>query len=145
MTWRSSESFTDFAILIIFFIMNIASSRDLLVASEASHSQLGHVRMVPLGAGQTYHWYDVPVAVRDVAYAPGGDTVGIVCAGRGVWLYSMVRDTWVYANDERTDTLVGAFTADGRSFCSADRHEAMIVRDVAAIFNTSTRITPLAR
>jgi eukaryotic-like serine/threonine-protein kinase len=111
-------------------------SHDLLIASEASRGQLGHVRILPLDSNRIYRWYDVPAAVRDVTYASDGSTLGIVCADGGLWLYSRSQDAWAYANDKHTDTLVGAFSADGRSFWSVDRHGAVIVRDVASVFDS---------
>jgi len=82
------------------------------------------------------HWNDVVAAVRDVAYAPDGNTLGFVCADGGIWLYSAIKDFWAYANDERTDTLAAAFSPDGHLFASADRHGAVILRDVAAMLKS---------
>jgi WD40 repeat protein len=110
--------------------------RDLLIASEARHSQIGHVHVLALDARRTYRWSDVTAAVRDVAYAPDGDTLGFVCADGGTWLYSMTNDAWIYANDEHTDTLAALFSADGQLFASADRHGTVVVRDVASSFNS---------
>jgi WD40 repeat protein len=110
-------------------------SQDLLIASEARRSQTGHVRVLPLTTNRTYQWYDVSATARDVAYAPDGNTLGFVCSDGGLWLYSRPRDAWMYANDRHTDTLVGAFSADGHAFWSVDRHGSVIVRDVTRAFS----------
>jgi WD40 repeat protein len=109
-------------------------NRDILIASMPRTGQLGSVHLVSLDHSRVCHWTDVPAAVRDVQYAADGDTIGFVDTDGGTWLYSMSRDQWVYANDERTDTLVGMFSEDGRRFVSVNRRGALIVRDVVASF-----------
>jgi WD40 repeat protein len=108
--------------------------RDLLIASEAKHGQLGSVQLLPLDARRVYHWTEVAANVRDVAYAPDGDTLGFVDADGGTWLYCISRDQWVHANDERTDTIMALFSGDGRQLVSINRRGALIMRDVAASF-----------
>jgi eukaryotic-like serine/threonine-protein kinase len=111
-------------------------NRDLVIATEAKHGQLGSIQILPLDAKRVYPWTHVLTAVRDVAYAPDGDTLGFVDADGGTWLYSISRDQWVYANDERTDTIVAQFSGDGRQFVSINRRGALIVRDRAASFRS---------
>jgi WD40 repeat protein len=72
--------------------------------------------------------------VRDVAYAPDGETIGFVCSDGGTWLYSTRGDRWVYVRDHNTDTLVARFSPDGRRFASSDRQGVVIVRDVESTF-----------
>jgi WD40 repeat protein len=108
--------------------------RDLLVASEAGHDQPGGVRVIVLEPRRTYRWKDIDVAVRDLSYAPDGDTLGFVTADGSTWLYSMATDAWSYSNDARTDIFLGIFSPDGRFFATADQHGEVIIRDVAASF-----------
>jgi WD40 repeat protein len=111
--------------------------RDLMIAVEARHSQLGHVHLLALKAERIGHWDDVRAAVRDVAYAPDGDTLGFVCADGGTWLYSIRRDVWAYANSDHADTLAAAFSPDGRLFASADLHGAIVVHEAASLLDVS--------
>ncbi|HET7506308.1 MAG TPA: WD40 repeat domain-containing serine/threonine protein kinase [Kofleriaceae bacterium] len=108
--------------------------RDLLVASEASHTQAGHVDIVALGSQRALPWRSVVAAVRDIAYAPDGETIGFVCSDGGTWLYSTRGDRWVYTRDHGTDTLVARFSPDGKRFASSDRQGVVIVRDVESTF-----------
>jgi WD40 repeat protein len=114
--------------------------RDLMIAAEARHSQLGHVHLLALQAQRIGRWDDVRAAVRDVAYAPDGDTLGFVCADGGAWLYSLRRDVWAYANSEHADTLAAAFSADGRLFASADLHGSVIVHQAASMLDLSEAV-----
>ena len=109
-------------------------NRNLLIASEAKPGQLGSIHLLPLDGKRVYHWTAVAAAVRDVAYAPDGDILGFVDASGGTWLYSISRDQWVYANDERTDTVVAQFSEDGHQFVSINRRGAVIMRDITASF-----------
>jgi WD40 repeat protein len=111
--------------------------RDLVVASEASHDQPGGVRVIVLEPRRTYRWTDIDVAVRDLSYAPDGDTLGFVTADGSTWLYAMTKDAWSYSNDARIDTFQGKFSPDGRFFATADQHGDVIIRDVAASFQAA--------
>jgi eukaryotic-like serine/threonine-protein kinase len=108
--------------------------RDLLIASEAGHTQSGHVQLVALGRQRTLPWHEVSAAVRDVAYAPDGETMGFVCADGGAWLYSARSDLWVYTRDHEADTSIALFSPDGKSLVSADRQGRVVARDVATTF-----------
>jgi WD40 repeat protein len=109
--------------------------RDLLIASQAYKGHPGHVRILALNNQRTYHWTEITAPAHNLAYAPDGNTLGFVCSDGSTWLYSMTKDAWAYANDERSDTLTAAFSADGRRFVTSDRHGAVIVRDVASSFD----------
>jgi WD40 repeat protein len=113
--------------------------RDLLIASEARVQNPGHVHLLALDARRTSAWTDTIVSVRDLAYSPDGDVIGFVSADGGTWLYSLRHDTWLYANDDHTDTLTAAFSADGRWFFSSDRRGVVIARDVPASFASAHR------
>jgi WD40 repeat protein len=118
--------------------------RDLLVASEARHDQPGAVRVIVLEPRRTYRWKNIDVAVRDLSYAPDGDTLGFVTADGGTWLYSMTKQAWNYSNDARTDTYQGRFSPDGRFFATADLHGDVIIHDVAARFHATDVATTTA-
>jgi len=120
-------------------------NRDILIASESSYNQPGHVRLVELHAQRRYHWHDIAAAARDVAYAPDGNTIGLVCTDGSTWLYSMDRDIWTYANEERADTLAAQFSPDGRLFASVSHRGALVVRDVASSFDSSEQVIPATR
>jgi WD40 repeat protein len=90
------------------------------------------VQVVALGTQRTFRWRTVTAAVRDVAYAPDGETIGFVCADGGTWLYSTPGDLWAYTRDHNTDTFTGRFSPDGRWFASSDRRGIVVVRDVKA-------------
>ncbi|HEU4728222.1 MAG TPA: WD40 repeat domain-containing serine/threonine protein kinase [Kofleriaceae bacterium] len=113
--------------------------RDLLVVSEASHTQSGHVELVTLGSQRKLPWRNIAAPVRDIAYAPDGETIGFVCSDGGTWLYSTRGDRWVYTRDHSTDTLIGRFSPDGRRFASSDRQGVVIVRDVESTFAAPAR------
>jgi WD40 repeat protein len=107
-------------------------NRDLLIAREAGHAQFGHVQLVALDLERGVPWHDVTAAVRDVAYAPDGATMGFVCADGGTWLYAVRNDTWAYARDHDTDVFTGRFSPDGSMFATTDRRGVVVVRDVAS-------------
>jgi WD40 repeat protein len=115
------------------------TDRDLLIAREAGHTQFGHVQLVALGMQRAVPWHDVTAAVRDVAYAPDGETIGFVCADGGTWLYAVRGDTWAYARDHDTDVLTGRFSPDGRLFATTDRRGTVVVRDVASTLAAAAR------
>jgi WD40 repeat protein len=92
------------------------------------------VQLVALGRQRTLPWHEVSAAVRDVAYAPDGETMGFVCADGGAWLYSARRDLWVYTRDHETDASTALFSPDGKSFMSADRQGRVVARDVTTTF-----------
>jgi len=104
--------------------------RDLVIASEAGRTLLGHVQIVALGPQRVVRWHTVAAAVRNVAYAPDGETIGFVCADGGSWLYSMHSDIWAYTRDHNTDTFTARFSPDGRLFATSDRRGLVVVRDV---------------
>jgi WD40 repeat protein len=106
--------------------------RDLLIAREAGHTQFGHVQLVALGMQRAVPWHDVAASVRDVAYAPDGETIGFVCADGGTWLYAVRGDTWAYTRDHDTDVFTGKFSPDGSLFATTDRRGVVVVRNVAA-------------
>jgi WD40 repeat protein len=106
--------------------------RDLLIAWEAGHTQFGRVQLVALGVQRAVRWHDVAAAVRDVAYAPDGATIGFVCADGGTWLYGVRGDTWAYARDHDTDVFTGKFSPDGSLFATTDRRGLVVVRNVAS-------------
>ena len=110
-------------------IMFDPMDRDLLVASEAGYTQFGHVEIIALGV-RTLPWHTFAAAVRDVAYAPDGETMGFVCTDGGTWLYSTRGDTWAYTRDHNADTLTGRFSPDGQLFASSDRQGVVIIRAV---------------
>jgi WD40 repeat protein len=107
-------------------------NRDLLIASEAGHTQFGHVQLVELDAQRAFRWHDVAAEVRDVAYAPDGETIGFVCKDGGTWLYAPRRDIWAYTRDHDADVSTGKFSPDGRLFATTDRRGIVVVRDVAS-------------
>jgi WD40 repeat protein len=126
-------------------------NRDLLVASESGRAQFGHVEIVGLGAPggpggpveqRSLPWREIAAAVRDVAYAPDGETIGIVCADGGAWLYAVRGDTWVYVRDHDTDTPTGKFSPDGRWFASTDLRGLVVVRDVPLTFAAAVHSPP---
>jgi WD40 repeat protein len=112
-------------------------NRDLLIASEAGHTQFGHVQILALGSQRAVGWRTFAAAVRDIAYAPDGETMGFVCADGGTWLYSTRGDTWIYTRDHDADTLTGRFSPDGRWFVSGDRRGVVIARDVEATLSVN--------
>jgi WD40 repeat protein len=122
-------------------------ARDLVIASED-----GSVRVAALDARRALPWGDVPAAVRDVAYAPDGETIAFVCADGGAWFYAVHGDAWVYARDHFADTVTGTFSPDGKWFASCDRKGIVTLRDVAATFaatlapanssNSSNQVNP---
>jgi eukaryotic-like serine/threonine-protein kinase len=116
--------------------------RDLIVASEPGRAQDGRVQIVPLGGQRALRWREVVSAVRDVAYAPDGETIGFVCADGGTWLYGVRTDTWVYARDHEVDTPSGRFSPDGQLFVSSDRRGLVVVRDVASTLRGAVNSSP---
>jgi WD40 repeat protein len=114
-------------------IMFDPKDRDLIIASEN-----GRVRVVALGAARTLLWHDIPMAVRNVAYGPDGETLAFVCADGGAWFYDIRTDTWAYTRDHSSDTFSGAFSPDGALFASSDRRGTVTIRDVAATFAAAT-------
>jgi serine/threonine protein kinase/WD40 repeat protein len=115
-------------------------NRDLLIASEAGRTQFGHVQFAPLSGQRTPPWHEVIAAVRRIAYAPDGETIGYVCADGGTWLYSVRNDIWVYSQEHDADTLTGVFSPDGSLFASTDRQGVVVVRDVTSMFASATRV-----
>jgi len=107
-------------------------NRDLLIASEAGHSQFGHLQIVALGPHRAYRWHEVAVEVRDVAYSPDGEIIGFVCKDGGTWLYALGSDVWAYTRDHDVDISTGKFSPDGRLFATTDRRGIVVVRDVAS-------------
>jgi WD40 repeat protein len=116
--------------------------RDLLVAWEAGHTQFGHVQIIALGMQRAFPWHQVAAAVRDVAYAPDGETIGFVCADGGTWLYAVHGDTWAYSHDHDTDVFTGRFSPDGKLFASSDRRGVVVVRGVAATLTAAITGSP---
>ncbi|TMQ03050.1 MAG: hypothetical protein E6J91_48610 [Deltaproteobacteria bacterium] len=112
--------------------------RDLLVAWEAGHTQFGQVQIIALGMQRPLPWHQVAAAVRDVAYAPDGETIGLVTADGGTWLYAVHGDTWAYSHDHDTDVFTGRFSPDGKLFATSDRRGVVVVRDVAATLRAAT-------
>ncbi|HEX4419156.1 MAG TPA: serine/threonine-protein kinase [Kofleriaceae bacterium] len=117
--------------------------RDLVIASEAGRTQSGHVQIVALRGQRALGWTAVAAMVRDVAYAPDGETIGFVCSDGGTWLHAIARDAWAYTRDHHTDTLIGAFSPDGTQFATADRRGVVVTRDVAATL-ASPAASPIA-
>jgi WD40 repeat protein len=107
-------------------------NRDIVIASEAGHSQFGHVRLAALGMQRTFPWRDITAEARDIAYAPDGETIGIGCRDGGTWLYARRNDVWAYARDHDAEISAVRFSPDGRSFVTTDRRGIVVVRDVAS-------------
>jgi WD40 repeat protein len=107
-------------------------NRDVLVASEAGHTQFGHVRLVALGMERAFSWHDVLAEARGITYSPDGETIGFVCKDGGTWLYTVRGDRWVYARDHDAEASDGKFSPDGKQFVTTDRRGVVVVRDVAS-------------
>jgi eukaryotic-like serine/threonine-protein kinase len=107
-------------------------NRDVLIASEAGHTQFGHVRLVALGMQREFSWHDVLAEARGITYSPDGETIGFVCKDGGTWLYTMRGDRWAYARDHDAEASDGKFSPDGRQFVTTDRRGVVVVRDVAS-------------
>jgi len=110
----------------------------LLIASEAGRGQFGHVRFVPLDTRRDHRWERVTAGVRNIAYAPDGETVSFVCIDGGSWFYSIRDDIWAYTNDHDSDTLTATFSPDGTKFASTDSDGVLVLRDLATTLHANS-------
>jgi WD40 repeat protein len=107
-------------------------SRDLLVASEPGRAQLGHVQFVALRSQREIGWRDVAADARDVAYAPDGNIIALICSDGGTWLYTIDSDVWLFGQDHDAAGISGKVSPDGRLFASSDFGGAVVLRKITS-------------